>query len=157
MSISELERKGDGIINETARLSHRKSEASEISSKASHDASFNTISNIPIYTHPISKEVVMLTMLIVANLLFINMLLMHFDRLVSAYRYLYKKVKKPKFKVGEFVMINDVEYEIMMLSNSSKPYTYVCLPVNINRNRVFESYFHETRIKKKTGLLKELE
>jgi hypothetical protein len=99
----------------------------------------------------------MLTLIVVAILLTINMLLMHFDRLVEFYHYLYKKLIKPKFRVGEYVMINDIEFEIILIARSSKPYTYFCLPVNIANSRMYESYYHESEIKKKTGLLKELE
>jgi hypothetical protein len=99
----------------------------------------------------------MLTMIVVAILLTLNMLLMHFDRLVEFYYYLYKKLFKPKFKVGEYVMINDIEFEIILIARSSKPYTYFCLPVNLTGSKMYESYYHESEIKKKTGLLKELE
>lgn len=93
----------------------------------------------------------------VAILLVINMVLVHLDKLSDFYVWLYKKLKKPKFKDGEFVMIDNVEYEVVHVAKYSKPYTYFCLPVNMRSSRYREHYFHESEIKKKTGLLKELE
>ena len=99
----------------------------------------------------------MITLTVVAILLTINILLMHFDKIVSAYYWLYKKVKKPKFEVGELVLINDVEFEILLITKNYKPYTYFCLPTNCKYSRMIEAYYYESEIKKKTGLLKELE
>jgi hypothetical protein len=96
-------------------------------------------------------------MTVVAVLLTLNMLLMHFDRIVEFYYYLYKKIFKPKFRVGEYVMISDIEFEVILIARNSKPYTYFCLPVNLINSKMYESYYHESEIKKKTGLLKELE
>lgn len=93
----------------------------------------------------------------VAILLTLNMLLTHADKIYEAYVWAYKKLKKPKFSVGEFVLINNLEYEIIFLTKNSKPYTYFCLPVNMKSSKMVETYFHESEIKKKTGLLKELE
>lgn len=94
----------------------------------------------------------------VAVLLVINMVLMHADRIVSMYYWSYKKLIKPKFKSGEFVLINNVEYEVISVVKTSKPYTYFCLPKSNQRSSLFrDTYFHESKIKKKTGLLKELE
>lgn len=99
----------------------------------------------------------MVTMVVLAILLTINMLLSHFDKLVEFYYWSYKKLNKPKFKIGEFVLINDVEFEIILITKNSRPYTYFCLPVNNKSSRMTEAYYHESEIKKKTGLLKELE
>lgn len=99
----------------------------------------------------------MVTMIVLAILLTINMLLSHFDKLVEFYYWSYKKLIKPKFKVGEFVLINDIEFEIILIAKSSRPYTYFCLPVSHKNSRMIEAYYHESEIKKKTGLLKELE
>lgn len=100
----------------------------------------------------------MAVMYVVAVLLVIQMILMNGDKLYEMYAWVYKKIKKPKFKEGEFVMINDVEYEVICLSKSQKPYTYFCLPIyDYKKNMAFENYYHESEIKKKTGLLKELE
>lgn len=93
----------------------------------------------------------------VAVLLVINMLLMHFDKIVSFYFYLYKKIIKPKFKRGEFVLIDNVEFEVIATLKDYKPYTYYCLPASKNVNMIRQVYYHESEIKKKTGLLKELE
>lgn len=92
----------------------------------------------------------------VAVLLVINMLLMHFDKIVSFYFYLYKKIIKPKFKRGEFVLIDNVEFEVIATLKDYKPHTYYCLPASKNVN-ITQVYYHESEIKKKTGLLKELE
>lgn len=99
----------------------------------------------------------MALMYAVAVLLVINMFLAHANYLYEAYVWIYRKVKKPKFRVGEFVLINDVEFEVVLITKNSKPYTYYCLPVNLRMNRILETYYHESEIKKKTGLLKELE
>lgn len=99
----------------------------------------------------------MAVMIVVAILLVMQMLLMHLDRLVSFYCIVYKKLFKPKFRIGEYVMINDVEFEIILISKNSRPYTYFCLPVNSSSSTMYESYYHESEICKKTGLLKELE
>lgn len=93
----------------------------------------------------------------VAILLTVNMILTHADKLYEFYIYIYKKIKKPKFSPGEFVLINNLEFEIIFLTKNSKPYTYFCLPVNVKSSKMIETYYHESEIKKKTGLLKELE
>lgn len=94
---------------------------------------------------------------LVAILLTVNMILMHGDRLYQVYCRLYRKLKKPKFYPGEFVIINDIEYEIIYITKTQRPYTYMCLPVFMHNKINFENYYHESEIKKKTGLLKELE
>lgn len=99
----------------------------------------------------------MAVMYVVAVLLVIQMILMHGEKFYELYTWVYKKIKKPKFSDGEFVMINDIEYEIICLSKAQKPYTYFCLPVYSRLARGYDTYFHESEIKKKTGLLKELE
>ena len=96
-------------------------------------------------------------MVVVAILLVVQMLLMHLNKLLSFYFAIYKKIFKPKFQVGEYVMINDIEFEIILISKNSRPYTYFCLPVNSSSATMYESYYHESEICKKTGLLKELE
>lgn len=98
----------------------------------------------------------MAVMIVVAILLTINMCLMHADKLISIYRSAYKKLIKPKFKEGEFVMIDNIEYEVIYIMKLEKPYTYYCLPVD-KTVRHFCSYFHEKVIDKKVGVLKELE
>lgn len=99
----------------------------------------------------------MITFILVAVLLTINMILMHFDKIASAYYWVYKKIKKPKFEVGELVLINDVEFEVLLITKNYKPYTYFCLPTSKSHSRMIEAYYYESEIKKKTGLLKELE
>ena len=99
----------------------------------------------------------MITVSVLAILLIISMILTHADRIVAIYCWTYRKLIKPKFIVGEFVLIRDIEFEIIMLSKNSRPYTYFCLPVNSKSSKIAETYYHESEIKKKTGLLKELE
>jgi hypothetical protein len=99
----------------------------------------------------------MIVMYIVAALLIFNIFLNHSNRFVGWYYSLYKKLIKPKFKVGEMVMINSLEYEIATIVRGAKPYTYFCLPKSNKRGMILETWFHESLIKKKTGLLKELE
>jgi hypothetical protein len=86
------------------------------------------------------------------------MTFMHGYRLVQFYQWLYRKVFKPKFKVGELVLIDDYPYEVIMIAKVYRPYTYFCLPF-FRKHGTFmkETYFHESKIKKRTGLLKELE
>jgi hypothetical protein len=54
-------------------------------------------------------------------------------------------------------MIRDIEFEILSIYTVSKPYVYDCRPINVSNMRFYENYYHESDIKKKTGLLKELE
>jgi hypothetical protein len=99
----------------------------------------------------------MVTLYILSILLILNITITHSKKLVEGYYWVYKKLKKPKFELGELVLINDVEFEVVLLSKNAKPYTYYCLPVVIRKCSFMEYYYHETQIKKKTGLLKELE
>lgn len=100
----------------------------------------------------------MLTLIILAILLTLNMLLAHGNIIVKGYYWLYRKCIKPKFMVGELVFINGVEFEIALITKSYRPYTYFCIPIKSNNiSRMLETYYHESDIKKKTGLLKELE
>lgn len=99
----------------------------------------------------------MALMTAVAVLLVLNMLLMHANKIYEIYTWTYKKLKKPKFSNGEFVLIDNVEFEIIYLTKTHTPYTYFCLPVYTKPGIIKETYFHESEIKKKTGLLKELE
>ena len=92
---------------------------------------------------------------VVAILLTINMVLMHGHYLYKCYNWAYRKLIKPKFKVGEFVMIGDVEFEIIHITTEHRPYTYYCYPVRSKKYSQY--YYHESLIKKKSGLLKELE
>ena len=100
---------------------------------------------------------VMITAL--AVLLTLNMLLLHGYKLKELYYVIYRLIIKPKFKVGELVLIYNKEYEIIAVSITDKPYTYFCVPINQNGvNMGYRtSFFIEKEIKKKTGLLKELE
>lgn len=93
-------------------------------------------------------------LIILAILLVINMLLLHGDKLVVFYYFVYKKIKRPLFKTGELVMIGGVEYEILLISENTPLYSYYCCPV---RHASICRYFYEKQIDKKTGLLKELE
>lgn len=154
--ILERERSEGGVINETTRLSYREGKIAEISSKVTHDSSSDTISNISFNFNFVGKEIMIITMVILSILLTLNMILVHSDKIVLFYNYMYKKFKKPKFKVGELVLIDDIEFQVILISSTSKPYTYFCLPL-YNTSKQYESYFHESRINKKTGLLKELE
>lgn len=93
-------------------------------------------------------------LVVLAVLLTINMLLMHGDKLVTFYYFIYKKIKKPTFKTGELVMVGGVEYEIILVSENTPFYSYYCCPVH---HSSICRYFYEKQIDKKTGLLKELE
>ena len=94
------------------------------------------------------------TLVVVAILLTINMLLMHFDKIIKFYYFMYKKIRKPMFKLDEMVLINNVEYQVILIDRNAPFYTYFCMPVF---SRGHSGYFHESKLKKKSGLLKELE
>ena len=99
----------------------------------------------------------MVTMIVVGILLTINMFLMHIEHLGKAYSWTYKKLRKPKFAPNELVMIGNIEFKVMYVTNGYRPYTYYCTPIIYKRNYFIDNYYHESEIKKKTGLLKELE
>jgi hypothetical protein len=94
------------------------------------------------------------TLIVVAILLTINILLMHFDKVVKFYYFIYKSIKKPKFKLDELVLINNLEYQVVMIDRNAPFYTYFCISIYSNGR---SGYFHESDICKKVGLLKELE
>ncbi len=98
----------------------------------------------------------MLAIWVLSFLLCINIFLLHFEKLIRIYYWTYRSLKKPKFKIGEFVMIGFEEHEITIIATSGKPYVYFCIPL-YRKNNCFGQYYHESLIKKKTGLLKELE
>lgn len=91
---------------------------------------------------------------VLAILLVINMLLMHGDRLIDFYYLIYKRLRKPKFKTNELVMIEGIEYQVLIISENVPFYNYYCCPLH---HPSICRYFHETQLNKKTGLLKELE
>jgi hypothetical protein len=97
----------------------------------------------------------MVTMSVMAILLTLNMLLLHGDKLVKFYYVLYKKIKKPKFVPNELVMIDNIEWKVILISESLPLYTYLCIRTAIPSKNA--CYFAENRIQKKTGVLKELE
>lgn len=99
----------------------------------------------------------MILMILLTILLTLNIVLNHGYTIRQFYYFMYKKLKKPKFEIGEYVMINDLEYEIQWIVHSEKPYTYYCLRLSKNNARIQEYFFHESEIKKKSGLLKGLE
>lgn len=95
---------------------------------------------------------------LISFLLTMNILSIHGYRLQQFYYWSYKRLIKPKFKVGDLVIINNYIFVIMAVTTSHRPYTYFCLPA-YHKHATFtnEHYFHESRIKKLTGILKELE
>ena len=99
----------------------------------------------------------MVTMIVVGILLTINMLLMHIEYLGKAYIWVYKKLRRPKFVPDELVMIENIEYRIRYVTKEHRPYTYYCTLVTHQTKYFVDNYYHESEIKKKTGLLKELE
>jgi len=97
----------------------------------------------------------MLTMKIVAILLIINILLTNQEVIGKFYTWVYLRIRKPRFESGEFVMINNREFEVIFVTKSHRPYTYFCTP--LYDAPFLGNYYHESEIKKKTGILKELE
>jgi hypothetical protein len=93
----------------------------------------------------------------VAFLLIVNIVLNHYARLRSAYRKVYKMLIKPKFRIGERVIISGADYKIVHISHNYIPYTYFCLPTVALRANILQVYFHQSEISRKTGLLKALE
>lgn len=98
----------------------------------------------------------MAILIVVAILLTINMLLMHFDRLVNFYYDFYRLVKKSNFHIGESVFIDEEEYILISLCTYEKPYTYLCKK-KFPKRYDYCINCHESKIVKKTGVLKELE
>ena len=105
----------------------------------------------------IGKKTVMVMLVLVSILLVLNMLFTYPERIGMVYGWVYRKLKNPKFAVGEFVLINGLEFEVIYVSREQRPYTYLCVPVNPRSKQFSHNYYHESEIKKKTGLLKELE
>lgn len=99
----------------------------------------------------------MVLMILLTLLLIVNIVLNHGHTIKQIYYFFYKKIIKPKFSIGEFVMVNDMEYEVQWIVHSEKPYTYYCLRLIKSNARIQEYFFHESEIKKKSGLLKGLE
>lgn len=96
---------------------------------------------------------------ILAILLIINIFLNHGYVFTRLYYKTYKAIFKPKYRMGEKVIIDGNLYEVMSISEVFRPYTYFCLPVytnNVNL-RLGEHYYHESKLKKSSALLKELE
>jgi cytochrome c-type biogenesis protein CcmE len=101
----------------------------------------------------------MITLYLVAILLIVNIFLVHLDRVIYVYYWLYTKIIKPKFVVGERVYVGGVEYGIISIQKHEKPYTYYCVIYNSTQKAHYfnTALFHESELTKKTGLLKELE
>lgn len=97
----------------------------------------------------------MLLMKVVAVLLVINILLTNPETIGKLYTWAYLKLRKPRFSCGELVMINDREFEVVFVTKTHRPYTYFCIPMYTSA--YLGNYYHESEIKKKTGILKELE
>lgn len=101
----------------------------------------------------------MMAVYVLCVLLSISLYLNHGHRVYNLAVYIYKKLIKPKFKVDEYVMIDDMHFIIVQVCDYQKPYTYYCLPIH-NKSGTMVSigkYYHESRIKKIEGLLKALE
>ena len=96
-------------------------------------------------------------MYVVAALLVVNLLLSYWDVFYLVYKWIYVRIRKPKFLDKELVMIGGIEFRVMYVVKELKPYTYYCIPVISTKKLCHSYYFHESEIMKKTGLLKELE
>jgi hypothetical protein len=99
----------------------------------------------------------MLVLHVVSILLVMNMFILHADKLVLFYKWAYTKIWKPRFQLGEGVMVDGTPYIVINMLRHARPYTYLCVLEFPTKFADFSIVIHESKIKKKTGLLKELE
>lgn len=95
---------------------------------------------------------------VLAFMLSVSLVINHGDKFIRLARKLISKIIKPKFKEGQHVMIDNVEWKIIMITQPYYPYVYYCYPISIKNVRMpLDSYVPEKRIKAKTGIFKELD
>lgn len=92
---------------------------------------------------------------IIAILLLCNIVIFHGHLFVRAYYWSYRKLIKPKFKVGEIVIINKELFEVIQISARLEPYSYFCLPLN-KISVSLSNYYHQKELRAISALTKAL-
>jgi transglutaminase-like putative cysteine protease len=86
----------------------------------------------------------------------VNIIAVHYRPLREAYYWLYKKLIKPKYKLGDIVLLDGEMCEVIHISPKAKPYEYLCLPLNKNNTNIYYNYYPQKRLKPISDLLKSL-
>jgi hypothetical protein len=92
---------------------------------------------------------------VISFLLISNILLFHGHLFVAGYYWGYRKLFKPKFKIGEIVIVKGQLFEIIHVSSVAKPYSYFCLPINKNSN-ILSTYYPQKELTAISALTKAL-
>lgn len=93
-----------------------------------------------------------------AFLICFSLVLNHGHNFSSFFFKFYRKLVKPKFKVGDRVMVDGIEVQILYITEHNPPYVYFCCPVAINNASIYyDPYISQYRMKAKTGIFKELD
>lgn len=93
-----------------------------------------------------------------AGLIIFNIILTHGYKFVGWYYGLWRLLVKPKFKIGERVMVGTSECEVIAITKQNPPYVYFCCPVYLNNGSIaFNPYIKQREMKRKTGIFKELD
>jgi hypothetical protein len=90
-----------------------------------------------------------------ALLLVTNIALYHSVPIMDMVYWTLRKLMKPKFKVGEFVVIRGHTCEIVHISARGMPYSYYCLPLNKNKS-IIGNYYPQKALKPLSDLTKSL-
>jgi hypothetical protein len=91
----------------------------------------------------------------IAILLVLNIVIFHLNIFVEMYFWGYKKLCKPKFKAGEYVVVDSEVYVIIHVSSLPRPYSYFCLPLNKTSGRL-TNYYPQKALKPVSDLTKAL-
>jgi hypothetical protein len=92
---------------------------------------------------------------LLAILLVINMALFHASTIADGWYWLLRKLFKPKFKVGDIVVVGKDLCEVIHISSRGMPYSYFCLPLN-RFNSILGNYYPQKQIKALPDLTKSL-
>jgi hypothetical protein len=82
-------------------------------------------------------------------------MLFHASTIADAYYWLHRKLRKPKYKIGELVVVHDVVCEVVHIATRGMPYSYFCLPLN-NFNTILGNYYPQRLLKPLSDLTKSL-
>lgn len=95
---------------------------------------------------------------VLAFLMLFNIFLHHGHR-ISVWAFnLYRKVVKPKFAIGDRVIVRNVEVEVVAITKQNPPYIYYCCPVHTSSGTfAYNPYVKQRDMKSKTGIFKELD
>jgi hypothetical protein len=83
------------------------------------------------------------------------MALFHASSIAGAYYWLHRKLIKPKYKIGDLVVIRGTVCEIVHVATRGMPYSYFCLPLN-NFNTILGNYYPQKLLKPLPDLTKSL-